>query len=106
MPDDLSLGELARRLDEARRDIRDDIAEMRTQHDRDLQVIAARLDLFVTRDRYEAERIAMLDRVGRVEKDIEQIRANVRWALSIALTSFIAPVAVGVMLWLLLKGRP
>ncbi|RCG29000.1 hypothetical protein DQ384_21855 [Sphaerisporangium album] len=95
-----SLSELARRLEDARRDIRDDIAEMRVQHDRDLQVIATRLDLFVTRDRYDAERSAVLDRVGRTEKDIERIRGNARWALGVALTAFIGPIAVAVIVWL------
>lgn len=99
-----TLGEVARRLDDARRDIRDDIADLRQQHDRDLHAIAARLDLFVTRDLYEAERSALRDRLDRMDKEAERARASTRWALNLALSSFVAPVIVAIVLALVLKG--
>jgi hypothetical protein len=101
---DPTLGEVARRLDDARRDIRDDIADMRQQHDRDLHAIYQRLDLFVTRDLYEAERGAMRDRLDRIEKDAERARGSTRWALNLALSSFVAPIIVAIVLALVLKG--
>jgi hypothetical protein len=62
-----SLGEVMRRLGDVRADIREDIAELRIRQEREWVTVHARMDQLVTRDRYEAERSALLDRVAKLE---------------------------------------
>lgn len=73
MTDDApSLGEIMRRLGDVRADIREDIAELRTRQEREWVSVNSRLEQLVTRDRYEAERAAMLDRVTKLEAGAEK----------------------------------
>lgn len=82
MTDDApSLGEIMRRLGDVRADIREDIAELRTRQEREWVSVNARLEQLVTRDRYEAERAALLDRVTKLETTTEkkQERSGLDW---------------------------
>ncbi|WP_330438827.1 hypothetical protein OHB44_28050 [Micromonospora sp. NBC_00821] len=73
--DDITNAELARRLDSMRRDFHDDFAE-----------ISRRMDSYVLREVYAAERLAMETRVGvleaRVKDGEEQRRTLTRWLIS------------------------
>ncbi|MEU4406155.1 hypothetical protein AB0F88_16665 [Streptosporangium sp. NPDC023963] len=73
MSDDVpSLAEVMRRLGDVRTDIRDDLADLRERQEREWAAVSVRLDQLVTRDRYEAERVAMLDRISKLEVAVER----------------------------------
>lgn len=73
--DDITNAELARRLDSMRRDFHDDITE-----------ISRRMDSYVLREVYAAERLAMETRIGvleaRVKDGEEQRRTLIRWFIT------------------------
>ncbi|MFI7467395.1 hypothetical protein [Nonomuraea sp. NPDC049646] len=68
-----SLAEVMRRLGDLRTDIREDLADLRLRQEREWTAVAARLDQLVTRDRYEAERSAMLDRLAKLESGHDKL---------------------------------
>jgi hypothetical protein len=76
-----SLGEIMRRLGDVRADIREDIAELRTRQEREWVAVHTRMDQLVTRDRYEAERASMLEKLGKLETATEkrQERSGLDW---------------------------
>jgi hypothetical protein len=72
--DDITNAELARRLESFRRDVHDDLAD-----------IGRRMDSYVLREVYQAERSAMETRIGVLEARIkdgeDQRRTQSRWLL-------------------------
>lgn len=74
MADDITNAELARRLESFRRDVHDDLAD-----------IGRRMDSYVLREVYQAERSAMETRIGVLEARIkdgeDQRRTQSRWLL-------------------------
>lgn len=100
-----TIGELARQLAEWRADIRDDLAALRAGVDRELVALHNRLTEMVSRDRYDAEQQALRDRIARLEADRQADQERLRSTRTVAVTSFIAPILVGVILaWLLRTG--
>lgn len=93
LPDEPGLGELARLLADFRRDVRDDFA-----------TISARLDTFVLREVYQADKAAGEARLARMEREQEAQRAAVRAAIYAAIGSVLASVVAGVILAMVLKG--
>lgn len=73
--DDITNAELARRLDAFRRDVHDDLAE-----------IGRRMDSYVLREVYAAERLADQGRIGvlesRVKDGEDQRRTLTRWLIT------------------------
>ncbi|MGN9802076.1 hypothetical protein [Micromonospora sp. L32] len=92
--DDITNAELARRLDSFRRDVHDDLAD-----------ISRRMDAYVLREVYQAERVTTETRIAvlerRVEQGDEQRRAMTRWLISAVI---IPVVAVVVTVFLNLQG--
>lgn len=93
MADDPQLGELARSLQDFRRDTRDDFAQ-----------IATRLDQFVLREVYTADRTALEARLARMEREQEASRSAVRNAVFGAISSIIATIIVAVVMAVAVKG--
>ncbi|MGI5288018.1 hypothetical protein ACQEVF_32400 [Nonomuraea polychroma] len=103
--DSPSLGEIIRRLGDVRADTREDIAELRIRQEREWVAVHARMDQLVTRDRYEAERTAMLDRISKLEaaseKRVERSGMDWRqflWSGIIPAAIFLAGVLVQLMI--------
>ncbi len=107
-----TLWELQRALSQLREDQRDGIAGLRDDLRSDLQALAARYELVVTKDVYTADQRLITQRVDVVERDLRaEVRtredavtkaaAARRWMI----TAFVAPLVVAaVQLWLLSKG--
>lgn len=93
MADEPGLGELARVLGDFRRDVRDDFA-----------AISARLDTFVLREVYNADKAANEARMARMEREAESNRSAVRAAVYAALGSVVASIVAGIVLALIVKG--
>ncbi len=93
MPDDPQLGELARSLADFRRDVRDDFAQ-----------IGTRLDQFVLREVYLADRAALEARLARMEREQEGQRSASRAAVYGALASIIASVVAAIVMAVVVKG--
>ena len=92
--DDITNAELARRLDQFGRDVREDLADL-----------SRRMDAYVLREVYQAERLAMETRItvleGRVRDGEEQRRGMTRWLISAVV---IPAVALVVTIILNLQG--
>ncbi|MEU8329810.1 hypothetical protein [Micromonospora sp. NPDC048839] len=88
--DDITNAELARRLDAFRRDVHDDLSD-----------ISRRMDAYVLREVYQAERLADQTRIGvlerRVDQGDEQRRAQSRWLISAVIIPTVALVATVVL---------
>ncbi|MFC6885279.1 MULTISPECIES: hypothetical protein [Actinomadura] len=93
MPNDPTLGELARVLADFRADVRDDFTAINT-----------RLDTFVLRDVYAADRAALEFRLARMEREAEAARAAARTAIYGCIGAVLASVLAGIVLAVLLKG--
>lgn len=93
MADDPQLGEINRKLDDFRRDVRDDF-----------QTINVQLAQYVLREVYIAERTALAERVSRLEAVREADRQTVRNAVLAAIGSVAASIIVGVVMAILTKG--
>lgn len=90
MPDELTLGELARRLDDRTGDIRDDIRSLSEE-------LAKKVDqkLYDVRHDALAQRVATLETLR--EKDAEKIVATRRWligAVIVPLVGILLPVII------------
>lgn len=70
----------------------------------DITQLNARLDTFVLREVYEAHRAADQDRIRRLEAQVVDLREGNRKALWTAISSFLAPIAVAVVLAMMLQG--
>ena len=94
MADDITNAELARRLEQFRRDVHEDLAD-----------IGRRMDAYVLREVYQAERLAMETRItvleGRVRDGEEQRRGMTRWLISAVV---IPTVVLIVTVFLNLRG--
>ncbi|WP_198679472.1 hypothetical protein [Thermomonospora amylolytica] len=89
------MGELARLVADFRADVREDF-----------NAINARLDTYVLREVYAADKEALLERLGRLEREAEAARASARAAVWAAAGGVFATIIGGVILALLLKGGP
>lgn len=92
MPDEPTLGELGRRLDDRIGDVRDDIAGL-----------GRRIDSKVARDVYQIERDALAARVTALEalriRDADRLAATRRWLIGVVIVPLVA-----VLLPLLMSG--
>lgn len=93
MPDEPGLGELSRKIEDFRRDVRDDFAQ-----------ISAQLERYVLREVYEAREAALHDRLSRIEREQESNRSSARAAIYAAVGSVLASITAGIVLALVLKG--
>lgn len=93
MPDDPQLGELTRKIEDFRRDVRDDFQQISTQ-----------LAQYVLREVYLADKAATEARLARLEKEGEAQRSAVRNALLGAAASILASIIVAVVVAVLTKG--
>lgn len=93
MTNDPGLGELARKIEDFRRDVRDDFAQIGNQ-----------LAQFVLREVYLADKTALEARLSRMEREQEAQRSAVRAAIYAAVGSVLASIIAGVVLAVLLKG--
>lgn len=60
---------------------------------------------YVTKERYEAEMVLRDHKHDQLVKEVEEGKGKVARAVNIALSSFIAPVIVGLVMWLLIGGK-
>lgn len=93
MPDEPTLGEIARLVGDLRQDVREDFAG-----------INARLDQFVLREVYAADRTALDLRLTRMEREAENSRAAVRNAILGSIGAVAASLISGIVLAFVLKG--
>lgn len=93
MPDEPTMWELKRAIESGYRELSGDIAQL-----------DQRLSMYVLKEVYEAHRVADLDRIARLEKAQADQRAQTRTAFLTAVTSFIAPIVVAVVLAVILRG--
>lgn len=80
-------------LADFRADVRDDFA-----------AISARLDTFVLREVYLADKAALEARLARMEREQESNRTSARAAVYAAVGSVVASIVAGIVLALILRG--
>ncbi|MEU0492553.1 hypothetical protein ABZ249_25280 [Nocardiopsis sp. NPDC006139] len=111
MPDEPTMWELQRTFEAGHRELSADIAQLNT-----------RLDAFVLREVYEAHRLAderqreaeraaadqrynaMSEQLGQVRSQVVDLRDQVRKAGWTAISSFLSPIVVAVVLAFVLRG--
>lgn len=93
MSDDPGMGELARKIEDFRRDVRDDFAQIGNQ-----------LAQFVLREVYLADKAALEARLARMEREQEASRSAVRNAVFGAIGSIVATIVVGIIMAVAVKG--
>lgn len=93
MPDEPTLGEIRRVVETLGKDLSADIAQL-----------DQRLNMYVLREVYEVQRTADLARIVRLEEQSRDQRAHTRTAFLTAISSFIAPIVVAVVLAFILRG--
>jgi hypothetical protein len=91
--DEVTIGELRRLLEAHQRDIRDDFVALQT-----------RLDQYVLREVYDADRRGLLERMARIDAEVLTLREANRKTMWTAVTSFLAPLIVAVVLAVVLRG--
>jgi hypothetical protein len=70
----------------------------------DIAALQDRLSMYVLKEVYEVQRLADLDRVARLEKALIDQRTQTRTAFLTAITSFIAPIVVAVVVAFFMRG--
>lgn len=93
MPDEPTMWELKRAIESGYRELAGDIAQLNQQ-----------LGMYVLKEVYEAHRVADLDRIARLEAGQADQREQTRRAMWTAISSFLAPIAVAVVLAFMLRG--
>ncbi|WP_329520494.1 hypothetical protein [Spirillospora sp. NBC_01491] len=88
-----TLGEVSRQVESFRVDIRDDLAQ-----------IHARLDTYVLREVYLADKAALELRLARMERESEAARSAARAAVYACVGAIVSSLVVGVVMMLLTKG--
>jgi hypothetical protein len=94
MPDEITMGELARRLDGFEKRNEDAFRTLNNRFDT-LQ--------FVHRDTYVVEMAAMDERIKVQRGRIDDIEERNRWLVRALATAFLMPLLVGVFLFLVLQ---
>lgn len=88
--DDITNAELARRLDEIRRDVHDDFADIRR-----------RMDSYVLREVYQAERAASETRINTLERRMDtseqQRRTLMQWLISAVVIPTVALIVTVIL---------
>lgn len=79
-------GELARKIEDFRRDVRDDF-----------QAITNQLNQFVLREVYLADKRALEDRLARMERESESARSAARTAIYACIATIVAAIVVAVL---------
>lgn len=93
MADEPSNGELQRLIERNHLEVREDYAG-----------ILARLDQFVLREVYASDERARSARFVVIEEELKRWRSTRALILTLAVTAFIAPVVVGVVVYLVNRG--
>lgn len=93
MTDDPSLGEITRKIEDFRRDVRDDFAQ-----------IGQQLTQFVLREVYNSDERARTARFEAIEAELKRNSSNRITMATLAITSFIGPVVTGIIVFLVVKG--
>lgn len=86
MADEPGNGELARKIEDFRRDVRDDF-----------QAITNQLTQFVLREVYTSDKRALEERLARMERESEAARSAARNALYACLGTIVAAIVVAVL---------
>lgn len=95
------LGELGRKIEDFRRDVRDDFSQTSSRFDK----IDERLERFVLKEVFEAYKTAQGERLARMEREQEAARNAARGAVYAAIGSVIATVLAAIILSQVLRGR-
>lgn len=93
MPNEPTLGELSRIIAEFRNDVRDDFS-----------AINARLDTFVLREVYNADKQALQERLSRMEREAEAARSAARTAIYSCIGAIVATIVAGVIMAMVMGG--
>ncbi|MCP2339156.1 hypothetical protein [Actinomadura rupiterrae] len=93
MADEPGLGELSRKIEDFRRDVRDDF-----------QAIATQLAQYVLREVYLANEAAQDTRIARLERELENARNTARTAIYAAIGAAVSSVVAAVIITYLFKG--
>lgn len=104
MPDEPSLGELSRIIKDFRTDVRDDLSAINTRFRDDFASINARLDTFLLREVYNADKTALEARLARMEREADAARSAARTAIYSCIGAIVAAIIAGVVMALLVKG--
>lgn len=93
MSDEPTMWELKRVVESGYRELSGDITQLND-----------RLSMYVLKEVYEAHRASDQDRIRRLESQILELKEGNRKALWTAISSFLAPIAVAVVLAMMLQG--
>lgn len=100
MPDEPTMWELKRTIESGYR-----------EHSADIAALNQRLDQYVLKEVYEAHRAGDqqrregdLERIARIEGQVKDLREANRKAIWTAISSFLAPIAVAIVLAIMLSG--
>ncbi|MEU3020081.1 hypothetical protein ABZ635_22100 [Nocardiopsis sp. NPDC007018] len=93
MPDEPTMWELKRVVESGHRELSADITQLND-----------RLSMYVLKEVYEAHRASDQQRIGRLEAQVVDLREQIRRAVWTAVSSFLSPIVVGVVLALILRG--
>lgn len=102
MPEEITLGELARLIERNHAETREDIASLHSRFDREYQAMNGRVDGMVSKDVYSSDQRTTTLRFERMEADMASFRATSRWAIGLAVTSMLA--MLGIVIPLVVKG--
>jgi hypothetical protein len=91
--DEVSLGEITRKIEDFRRDVRDDFAQ-----------ISQQLTQFVLREVYLSDERTRTTRFEAIEAELKRSSANRVLMATLAITAFLGPVVVGIIVFLVTRG--
>lgn len=60
---------------------------------------------YVTKERYEAEMVLRDHKHAQLEQEVKEGKAKVANSIRLALSAFVSPLIVGVVIWLLNGGK-
>lgn len=105
MADEPNLGELGRSIEAFRRDVRDDFGQISAQISNLLPREVYNSDRAALEARMAADARSTDARLSRIERENESNRSSARNAIFAAVGAFVASVASGILLVVLLKGH-
>lgn len=104
MPNEPSLGELSRIIQDFRTDVRDDLSAINARVRDDFHAINARLDTFLLREVYNADKAALETRLARMEREAEAARSAARTAIYSCIGAIVAAIIAGVFMAVLVRS--
>jgi hypothetical protein len=93
VPNEPSLGEITRTLEDFRRDVREDFAHVTQQ-----------LNQFVLREVYTADERSRVQRFEAIEAELKRTSSNRVLMGTLAITAFLGPIVTGIIVFVVVQG--